>query len=131
MADIKREAAMLRAKELYAERLQAEADLAGAEAQENIELAAMYIDKIGSIDVAGAALDNLYNKEMAKRNPARPLPDTEGEFMAKAPERMTYDDAYRVTSKSRYALPPEQEAKNFRQGIEELRRRKASGDVQT
>jgi hypothetical protein len=75
-------------------------------------------------------LDNLYQREMARQNPPAPLPESDGEFQAKAPERMNYNDVMRINSKSKYAQDPETEARNLREGIAALNRRKATGDIQ-
>jgi hypothetical protein len=124
MTDFNSEAAVYRGKQLYAARLKATAQLAEAEADGNIEFAAEQIAEIAAIDSAGDALNRLHQNYVQQRNPPQQVPQTDGEFQAKAPERMDYADVQRMTSKSKYGAVSDDE---MRRGITELARRKSLG----
>jgi hypothetical protein len=122
--DFNSNAAMHRGRQLVAARKQAEAHLAQAEAYGDVELAAEKIQELANIDREGRDLNDLHNSYVQHRNPPPQAPQTEGEFMSKAPERMDYNDTLRIVSKSRYGQVTPEELKR---GISELQRRKSLG----
>jgi hypothetical protein len=117
-------AALQRGRRLVASKKQAEANLAIAVANGYEDDIGDAIAEIASIDRQGAELNQLYNQHVAASQPRQPMPQTEGEFMAKSPERMDYSDVQRVASKSKYGAVTDDE---MRRGIAELQRRKAGG----
>lgn len=117
-------AAIKRGRRLVASKKQAEANLADAVANGDDDYIGDAIAEIASIDRQGAELNQLYNQHVAASQPRQAMPQTEGEFMAKAPERMDYSDVQRVASKSKYGAVTDDD---MRRGIAELQRRKAGG----
>jgi hypothetical protein len=124
-------AARKRYQILEAAKAQSMADLQRYQADENEHGAIEELQTLATLNDQQASLERLHRTYMAQRNPPAPLPESDGEFMAKAPERMSYADVMKITGKSKYALDPQTEARNIQQGIAELARRKASGDIQT
>jgi hypothetical protein len=131
MADFDHDTAMRLAQQLAAQRMEMEARYTRAKADGDHSEADDALEALTVIDAKGAALDARYNQEMARRNPKRGVPETDGEFMSREASRMNYNDTLKITGKSKYKLSPEQEVANLREGISELQRRKASGDIQT
>jgi hypothetical protein len=115
-------AARLRGQQLYASRKQAEANLARYVADGDQEMVADTLGDIASIDAQGQSLNQLYQQHT--QAPRQAAEQTESEFMAKSPERMTYADVQRVASKSKYGALS---AEDMQRGIAELQRRKAGG----
>jgi hypothetical protein len=129
--DFELRAIRTRAQALVVQRRAAETKWAAAKLDDDEALAGQAAQTIADIDAQGENLNRLYEQEMRRRNPPAQVPETEGEFQSRAPERMTYVDTIRIMGKSKYRLSPEQEAENLRQGVAELQRRKASGDLQS
>jgi hypothetical protein len=117
-------AARHRAKQLWAQRQQAAAHLAAAEANNDLDYAGELIEEIAAIDAKGESLNRLHQSYVSQRNPPPPPQQTDGEFMAKAPERMSYADVQRMTARSKYGAVS---AEDMQRGINELQRRKAGG----
>jgi hypothetical protein len=115
-------AGLLRGRQLYASRKRAEANLAQYIAEGDQDMIADTLGDIASIDSQGNALNELY-RQHTQRAPA-PVPQTDGEFMAKAPERMDYSDVQRMASKSKYGAVSDDD---MRRNIAELARQKALG----
>jgi hypothetical protein len=116
---------------LNAARSRIVADLEEARAYGDPAAIGTEIQALANLDQQVQALSNLAERHARAQQAPYRAPETDGEFMAKSPERMSYEDVIRVNSKSKYALSYKDEVENMRRGIEELRRRKAVGDIQT
>jgi hypothetical protein len=116
---------------LTAARSRIVADLEEARAYGDPAAIGQEIQALANLDQQVQALTNLAERHDRSQRPQYRAPETDGEFMAKSPERMNYEDVIRINSKSKYASNYKDEVENMRRGIEELRRRKAVGDTQT
>jgi hypothetical protein len=131
MSDFYEDAARKRWQILEAAKAQSMADLQRYRTDNDEHSAAEELQTLATLNDQQASLNRLHQEYQRQKNPPAPLPESDGEFRAKAPERMTYADVMKITSKSKYALDPQTEARNLQAGIEALARRKASGDIQT
>jgi hypothetical protein len=125
MANFEDEVAQHSLNQLAAHYAQVNADYARAKAEGDTETAASCAEAIAELEDKAARLDRLHQRHIASQNPPAPQPLTDGEFMARAPERMDYNDVWRMASKSKYGAPDEA---SFRAGIAEVQRRRARGE---
>jgi hypothetical protein len=112
-------------KLIQAARARSEADLAEYRADRNTAGIAEELQTIANLDNSARNLSNLVERHARSQQPAAPVYQTDGEFMAKSPERMDYNDVYRIASKSKYGAPDDAA---FRAGIAEVNRRRARGE---
>ena len=108
-------------KQIQAQRIRAQAEYAEAEAYGNTDAALAAAQEMAVCDDAAQRLVKLHQRSIAQPQ----QPQTDSEFMAKAPERMDYGDVYRMASKSKYGAPDDAA---FRAGIAEVQRRRGRGE---
>jgi hypothetical protein len=118
------EAAQQQFKTLGAARKRTEANLAEYRADGNREGISESLQELGNIDAAAANLTNLARRHAQASQPVQQAPQTDQEWMSKAPEKMDYNDVARIVSKSKYGF----DDKKFREGIQEVARRRARGE---
>ena len=116
------EAAQQQFRQLGTARLRAQAQLAEYRSDGNRDGIQEQLQELANIDAASSNLTNLARRHAQSQQ--APLPQTDGEFMAKRPERMDYNDVLQMTAKSKYgAVTPEE----LQRGINELHRLKGLG----
>jgi hypothetical protein len=125
-------AAQRRANELAADLAEIDASLARARADGNSYAASEMIQNRANILAERRNLEASYNEYVRAQQPQQQVPTTEGEFMARAPERMTGEDVDRIFRKSKYARDinwsDPSVASRVQQGLAEVQRRKARGE---
>jgi multidrug resistance efflux pump len=126
--DFKVEAAVLRAKQLYADRKRLEAHLAAAENDGSLEYAAECIQEIADLDAQGERVNRLYQQHVQSQQPRYRAPDTGMEFMGKPVEKMGGDDALRIINAGKMPGDPTAlSAEDYNRQYHELQRLKAQG----
>jgi hypothetical protein len=108
-------------KLIQAARARAEADLAEYRADRNTAGISEELQTIANLDSSARNLSNLVERHARSQQPAQPIPQTDQEWLSKAPEKMDYNDVARMVSKSKYGF----DDASFRAGIAEVNRRRA------
>jgi len=116
------QAAERRFQALNAARLRSQAQLAEYRAEGNGDGIEESLQEIANIDAASNNLVGLAKRHAQAQQP--PPPQTDQEWLTKAPERMDYNDVARMASKSKYGF----DDAGFRAGIAEVQRRRARGE---
>jgi hypothetical protein len=111
-------------KIIAAARSRAQADLDDYRAMGNTEGIAEELQTIANLDNSARNLSDLARRHAQSQQPAQPVPQTDQEWLSKAPEKMDYNDVARMVSKSKYGF----DDASFRAGIAEVNRRRARGE---
>jgi hypothetical protein len=109
---------------LHAARTRTQADLAEARAYGDPGTIGTEIQTLANVDQQIQALADLARRHAQAQNPPQQAPQSDQEFLSKAPERMDYNDTYRIASKSRHGVDMDA----FKAGIAEVQRRRARGE---
>ena len=123
MSDFYQESAEARMERLNFQRQMALTNLQEARMTGDVHGGGEYAQEIADIDAAKANLVKLHNNYLQSQQPVH-QEQTDQEYMHKAPERMDYNDSYRIASKSKHGV----DEAAFRAGIAEVQRRKARGE---
>jgi hypothetical protein len=117
-----------RLEAFQAARQRALADLSEAKAGGNYDQASESIQEIANIDAASQNLVKLHNSYVQSQQPPQQAPQTDAEWMSKAPERMDYADAMKIHQKSRYAGNLDHNDPLVQAGYREVMARRGRGE---
>ena len=125
------DAAQQRAAEIDADIAEINAGLARARANGDDYQARQLIQGLANSRAERRNLEVEYNSYVASHQPRQAAPSTEGEWLAKAPDKMDVDDIVKIFEKSKYVdrstwSDPEVIAR-VHAGAQEVQRRKRNG----
>jgi hypothetical protein len=126
--DFAQRVAQRRLAEIDAGRAHANAAWKSAEA-ENDEYSAVEAYKlISDFNKEEQQVRRDYQQHINSQRPPQPVPQTDAEWMSKAPERMDYADAMKIHQKSRYAGNLDHNDPLVQAGYREVMARRARGE---
>jgi hypothetical protein len=117
------EAAQQQFRVINAARMRSQAQLAEYRADRNSDGIQEELQNIANLDNAASNLTNLARRHAQSQQ--APPPQTDQEWLTKAPERMDYNDVAKMASKSKYGF----DDASFRAGIAEVQRRRPWGVI--
>ena len=128
--DFYSQAAITRANMIEAEMAAAQADLAAARANNDVESASASVSQIASLRAEEANLTQLYNDYVASQQPPAPEQLTDSERFARPWTKMSWQDGLDLAKTSRYVGERglSWDDPNVRSGYAEAMRRKSRGE---
>ena len=126
--DFYAQAAIQRANMIEAELAAAQADLAVARANNDVESASANVQALANLRAEKANLTQLYNDYVASQTPRQPEVLTDEERAAKPWHKMDYSDTLALAQTSRYGKSLTWDDPHMRAGLTEARARRSRGE---